>query len=287
MFKNLGCPNFRTYSHAYIEEIECGACWTVRQLIPRIVCGWLRMKSFPGELSFFKTVALVGHFHCYLHSVYIHAKVEPALSMDALACVSAFLVWYWLQIFSLHHLKQVDNQLSQDESSNEVYDFPVVLVPRDDTSSTEGASSCQNAVASLTLSIEILRDGRLTADSLTIKFSPLSLFLEDTLLYRLVATTILELCDLLRQRKFTKLLDYCIFMPQANLLHQELVFLLALNGYRPHESSGSKVPPHTIQCLWSCHLQSNEGFGIISVPLLYTDIKRMVSHFLYQCCQLG
>ncbi|KAL1428081.1 hypothetical protein MTO96_016975 [Rhipicephalus appendiculatus] len=80
---------------------------------------------------------------------------------------------------------QVDNQLSQDESSNEVYDFPVVLVPRDDTSSTEGASSCQNAVASLTLSIEILRDGRLTADSLTIKFSPLSLFLEDTLLYRL------------------------------------------------------------------------------------------------------
>ncbi|KAH7972380.1 hypothetical protein HPB52_011583 [Rhipicephalus sanguineus] len=80
---------------------------------------------------------------------------------------------------------QVDNQLSQDESSNEVYDFPVVLVPRDDTPSTEGASSCQNAVASLTLSIEILRDGRLTADSLTIKFSPLSLFLEDTLLYRL------------------------------------------------------------------------------------------------------
>lgn len=80
---------------------------------------------------------------------------------------------------------QIDNQLSQDESSNEVYDFPVVLVTRDDTSSTEGASSCQNAVVSLTLSIEVLRDGRLTADSLTIKFSPLSLFLEDTLLYRL------------------------------------------------------------------------------------------------------
>ncbi|KAH8028251.1 hypothetical protein HPB51_014206 [Rhipicephalus microplus] len=80
---------------------------------------------------------------------------------------------------------QVDNQLSQDELSNEVYDFPVVLVPRDDTPSTEGASSCQNAVASLTLSIEILRDSRLTADSLTIKFSPLSLFLEDTLLYSL------------------------------------------------------------------------------------------------------
>ncbi|XP_077522225.1 vacuolar protein sorting 13B isoform X1 [Amblyomma americanum] len=80
---------------------------------------------------------------------------------------------------------QVDNQLSQDESSSEVYDFPVVLVPRGDSPSPEGTFSCQNAVASITLSLEVLRDGRLTADSLAVKFCPLSLFLEDTLLYRL------------------------------------------------------------------------------------------------------
>lgn len=89
---------------------------------------------------------------------------------------------------------QVDNQLAQEEQSSDVYDFPVVLVPREDAAATttavessSTASMCHpsNALVSVTLSLELLRDGRLTADSLTVRFCPLSLFLEDTLLYRL------------------------------------------------------------------------------------------------------
>ncbi|EEC09550.1 vacuolar protein-sorting protein, putative [Ixodes scapularis] len=76
---------------------------------------------------------------------------------------------------------QLDNQLAGGEVSDEVFDFPVVLVPQEDSAPMQG---CQDAVASVTLSLELHPGGRAAVDSLVVKLRPLSLFIEDTLLYR-------------------------------------------------------------------------------------------------------
>ncbi|XP_077536947.1 vacuolar protein sorting 13B isoform X2 [Haemaphysalis longicornis] len=122
------------------------------------------------------------------------ATSSPALAGNLQLDVAPAAVY---DVFAFIGGIQVDNQLAQEEQSSDVYDFPVVLVPREDATATttvpvaaEGvasASPCHpgSALVSVTLSLELLRDGRLTADSLTVKFCPLSLFLEDTLLYRL------------------------------------------------------------------------------------------------------
>lgn len=118
------------------------------------------------------------------------------LSLDSLSCVvrprsmphhpprtpeSANAASVVYDLFAFVGGLQLDNQLAGGEVSDEVFDFPVVLVPQEDSAPMQG---CQDAVVSVTLSLELHPGGRAAVDSLVVKLRPLSLFVEDTLLYR-------------------------------------------------------------------------------------------------------
>ncbi|KAL3249304.1 hypothetical protein MRX96_056079 [Rhipicephalus microplus] len=94
----------------------------------------------------------------------------PAMSMGNNQPDASPAIVY--DIFTFIGGLQVDNQLSQDELSNEVYDFPVVLVPRDDAPLIDNQVLSTFSVSGRHTALQIGPHVQLRAPGLALRSSP-------------------------------------------------------------------------------------------------------------------